>query len=87
VPGGQYQVQAAIVGCHAAAPTARATDWPRIARLYRHLADLTGSPVVKLNRAVAMADGPAAGLALVARLTAGGALAGYSVRVTRPGGA
>jgi RNA polymerase sigma-70 factor (ECF subfamily) len=76
---GQYQVQAAIAGCHAAAPTARATDWPRIARLYRHLADLTGSPVVELNRAVAvaMADGPAAGLALVERLTAGGALAGY----------
>jgi RNA polymerase sigma-70 factor, ECF subfamily len=76
---GQYQVQAAIAGCHAAAPTAQATDWPRIARLYRHLADLTGSPVVELNRAVAvaMADGPAAGLALVQRLEAEGALAGY----------
>jgi RNA polymerase sigma-70 factor, ECF subfamily len=58
---GQYQLQAAIAGCHAAAPTAAATDWPRIARLYRHLAELTGSPVVELNRAVAvaMADGPA----------------------------
>jgi RNA polymerase sigma-70 factor, ECF subfamily len=76
---GQYQIQAAIAGCHAAAPTARATDWPRIARLYRYLADLTGSPVVELNRtvAVAMTDGPAAGLALLRRLEAGGALAGY----------
>jgi predicted RNA polymerase sigma factor len=54
-------------------------DWPRIARLYRLLAGLTGSPVVELNRAVAvaMADGPAAGLALLRRLEAGGALAGY----------
>jgi len=76
---GQYQLQAAIAGCHAAARTADATDWPRIARLYRHLAELTGSPVVELNRAVAvsMADGPAAGLALLTRLEAGGALAGY----------
>ena len=76
---GQYQMQAAIAGCHAAAPTAQATDWPRIARLYRHLADMTGSPVVELNRTVAvgMADGPAAGLALLERLEAGGALAGY----------
>jgi RNA polymerase sigma-70 factor (ECF subfamily) len=76
---GQYQIQAAIAGCHAAAPTAQATDWPAIARLYQHLADITGSPVVELNRAVAvaMADGPAAGLALLAPLEAGGALAGY----------
>jgi RNA polymerase sigma-70 factor (ECF subfamily) len=76
---GQYQLQAAIAGCHAAAATASATDWARISRLYRLLADLTGSPVVELNRAVAvaMADGPAAGLALVARLEAGGELAGY----------
>ncbi|MGH3208581.1 MAG: RNA polymerase sigma factor, partial [Trebonia sp.] len=76
---GQYQIQAAIAGCHAAAPTAQATDWPRIAWLYQHLADMTGSPVVELNRAVAvaMADGPAAGLALLRRLEAGGALAGY----------
>src|SRR3984957_6381827 len=64
---GQYQIQAAIAGWHAAAATAQATDWPRIARLYRRLADLTGSPVVELNRAVAvaMAEGPAAGLALL----------------------
>jgi len=76
---GQYQVQAAIAGCHAVARTARATDWPRIARLYQHLADITGSPVVELNRAVAvaMSDGPAAGLALLERLEADGALAGY----------
>jgi RNA polymerase sigma-70 factor, ECF subfamily len=76
---GQYQVQAAIAGCHAAAATAQATDWPRIARLYQLLADMTGSPVVELNRAVAvaMADGPAAGLALLRRLEAGGVLAGY----------
>jgi RNA polymerase sigma-70 factor, ECF subfamily len=76
---GQYQIQAAIAGCHAAAPTAQATDWPSIARLYRHLADMTGSPVVELNRAVAvaMADGPAAGLALLQRLEADGTLAGY----------
>jgi RNA polymerase sigma-70 factor, ECF subfamily len=76
---GQYQIQAAIAGCHAAAPTPADTDWPRIARLYRLLADLTGSPVVELNRAVAvaMADGPAAGLALLGPLAAGGALAGY----------
>jgi RNA polymerase sigma-70 factor, ECF subfamily len=76
---GQYQLQAAIAACHAAAPAALATDWPTIARLYQYLADMTGSPVVELNRAVAvaMADGPAAGLALVERLAAGGALAGY----------
>jgi RNA polymerase sigma-70 factor (ECF subfamily) len=76
---GQYQVQAAIAECHAAAATAQATDWPRIARLYRHLADMTGSPVVELNRAVAvaMADGPAAGLAVLRRLEEGGDLAGY----------
>jgi RNA polymerase sigma-70 factor, ECF subfamily len=76
---GQYQVQAAIAGCHAAAPTAQATDWARIARLYLLLADMTGSPVVELNRAVAvaMSDGPAAGLALVRHLEAGGELAGY----------
>ena len=76
---GQYQLQAAIAGCHAVAPVAQATDWPRIALLYRHLAELTGSPVVELNRAVAvsMADGPAAGLALLRRLEIDGALAGY----------
>jgi RNA polymerase sigma-70 factor (ECF subfamily) len=76
---GQYQIQAAIAGCHTAAPTPQATDWPKIATLYQHLADMTGSPVVELNRAVAvaMANGPAAGLALLQRLEADGALAGY----------
>ena len=76
---GQYQLQAAIAGCHAAAPTAQATDWPRIARLYQYLADMTGSPVIELNRAVAvaMADGPAAGLAILRRLEADDTLAGY----------
>jgi RNA polymerase sigma-70 factor, ECF subfamily len=76
---GQYQIQAAIAGCHATAATAKATDWPRIARLYQHLADLTGSPVVELNRAVAvaMSDGPAAGLAVLQPLEDGGVLAGY----------
>jgi predicted RNA polymerase sigma factor len=76
---GQYQIQAAIVGCHAAAPTAQATDWPRIARFYHHLADMTGSPVVELNRAVAVAmtGGPAVGLALLQRLEVSGTLAGY----------
>jgi RNA polymerase sigma-70 factor (ECF subfamily) len=76
---GQYQIQAAIAGCHAAAPTAQATDWPRIARLYQLLADMTGSPVIELNRAVAvaMADGPAAGLAILRRLEADEALTGY----------
>lgn len=76
---GQYQIQAAITGCHNAAPTAQATNWPRIARLYQHLADMTGSPVIELNRAVAVAmtGGPAARLALLQPLEAGGALAGY----------
>ena len=76
---GQYQIQAAIAACHAAAPTAVATDWPRIARLYQHLADMTGSPVIELNRAVAvaMADGPAAGLAILRRLEVEGTLDGY----------
>ena len=76
---GPYQLQAAIAGCHASAPTAEATDWRAIAGLYRQLADLTGSPVVELNRAVAvaMADGPEEGLALVDELAGGGALDGY----------
>ena len=64
---GPYQLQAAIAGCHASAPTAGDTDWRGIAGLYGQLADLTGSPVVELNRAVAvaMADGPEEGLALM----------------------
>jgi RNA polymerase sigma-70 factor, ECF subfamily len=76
---GYYQLQAAIAACHAAAQHAADTDWPRIAVLYARLAELAPSPVVELNRAVAvaMADGPAAGLELVEELAASGALAGY----------
>ncbi|MBD0736872.1 RNA polymerase subunit sigma-24 [Streptomyces sp. CBMA29] len=76
---GPYQVQAAIAACHAGAAEPAATDWPQIALLYGELARLTPSPVVELNRAVAvaMARGPAAGLALVDALTASGRLADY----------
>jgi RNA polymerase sigma-70 factor, ECF subfamily len=76
---GPYQLQAAIAACHSAAARAQDTDWQRIASLYGSLASLLPTPVVELNRAVAvgMADGPAAGLALVDSLAASGALAGY----------
>jgi RNA polymerase sigma-70 factor (ECF subfamily) len=76
---GPYQLQAAIAACHATAAAAAATDWAQIARLYGMLAELMPSPVIELNRAVAvaMADGPAAGLELVAELEASGALRGY----------
>ncbi len=76
---GPYQVQAAIAACHATAPTAASTDWPRIAALYRQLVSFVPTPVVELNYAVAvgMARGPAAGLELVEALTASGQLAGY----------
>jgi RNA polymerase sigma factor (sigma-70 family) len=69
---GSYALQAAIAACHARARAANETDWPRIAALYADLARLAPSPVVELNRAVAvaMADGPAAGLAIVDALTA-----------------
>jgi RNA polymerase sigma factor (sigma-70 family) len=68
--GGPYALQAALAACHARAPTAAATDWPRIAGLYDRLAAAMPSPVVELNRAVAhaMAFGPDAGLALLAPL-------------------
>ncbi|HEY0449504.1 RNA polymerase sigma factor [Actinophytocola sp.] len=74
-----YQVQAAIAACHATAPTAADTDWPQIASLYAELGKYVPSPIVELNRAVAvaMADGPAAGLVLVDRLVEDGELAGY----------
>jgi len=64
---GPYRLQAEIAGCHATAPSWAATDWRRIATLYAALARVTPSPVIELNRAVAvaMADGPAAGLAIV----------------------
>ncbi len=76
---GPYALQAAIAACHARAPTPEATDWTRIAALYGALARLSPSPVVELNRAVAvgMALGPAAGLELVDALTAEGSLEGY----------
>jgi RNA polymerase sigma-70 factor (ECF subfamily) len=76
---GPYQIQAAIAACHATAPDASATDWTEIAALYRELARRIPTPVVELNRAVAvaMADGPEAGLAIVNALEASGALAGY----------
>ena len=64
---GPYRLQAAIAACHAQARTAEETDWERIAALYDALAQLTSSPVVELNRAVAvaMAFGPQAGLEIV----------------------
>jgi RNA polymerase sigma-70 factor, ECF subfamily len=67
---GTYQVQAIIAGHHANARTAADTDWSAIAALYRQLVAMTGSPVVQLNHAtaVAMADGPRAGLAMLERL-------------------
>lgn len=76
---GRYQVQAAIAACHATAADAAETDWPQIAALYGQLVHLVPSPVVELNRAVAvgMADGPAAGLALVEDLRESGLLEGY----------
>jgi RNA polymerase sigma factor (sigma-70 family) len=76
---GPYAVQAAIAACHARAVTAEATDWPRIAALYERLARITPSPIVELNRAVAvaMAEGPAAGLELVDRLTGDATLRSY----------
>jgi RNA polymerase sigma-70 factor (ECF subfamily) len=76
---GPYQVQAAIAACHATALDAGATDWTQIAALYGRLGAMVPSPVVALNRAVAvaMADGPALGLRLVEDLVASGALAGY----------
>jgi predicted RNA polymerase sigma factor len=76
---GPYALQAAIAACHARATTAAATDWPRIASLYDALAALQPSPVVELNRAVAvaMAYGAAAGLELVEPLRAEPALRTY----------
>ena len=76
---GSYRLQAAIAACHARAPTADATDWPRIAALYAQLMRVAPSPVVELNRAVAvgMAAGPAAGLAIVEALLQQKALQRY----------
>ncbi|HEU5265660.1 MAG TPA: RNA polymerase sigma factor [Jatrophihabitans sp.] len=76
---GPYVVQAAIAACHARARSVADTDWVQIAGLYARLVDLTDSPVVELNRAVAvaMADGPGAGLAIVDELRELPALRGY----------
>lgn len=78
-PLGPYALQAAIAACHARARTAEETDWERIVALYDALAELTGSPVVELNRAVAisMAYGPAEALPLVDELTEEPALRAY----------
>jgi RNA polymerase sigma factor (sigma-70 family) len=76
---GPYTVQAEIAACHASAPSVEETDWVRVASLYFDLAAVTGSPVVELNRAVAVAEayGPAAGLALVDSLAESAALRDY----------
>jgi RNA polymerase sigma-70 factor, ECF subfamily len=76
---GPYALQAAIAACHARAPTAAATDWVHIVALYQALAEVAPSPVVELNRAVAvaMASGAAAGLEIVDRLSSEPSLRGY----------
>jgi RNA polymerase sigma-70 factor, ECF subfamily len=76
---GAYTLQAAIAACHARANVAEQTDWGRIAALYEELARLEPSPIVELNRAVAvsMALGPAAGLEIVDALTSESSLDGY----------
>jgi len=76
---GPYTLQAAIAACHARARSVEETDWVRIVALYDGLYQLSGSPVVELNRAVAvgMAFGPAPGLELVDELVVGGSLSGY----------
>jgi predicted RNA polymerase sigma factor len=78
-PPGPYALQAELAACHARAPTPPDTDWPRIVALYDALVQLTPSPVVALNRAVAvgMAFGPQAGLDLVDALASEPALANY----------
>jgi RNA polymerase sigma-70 factor, ECF subfamily len=96
---GPYQVQAAIAACHATAAHPAETDWAEISALYGELARLIPSPVVHLNRAVAvaMAEGPGAGLRLVDEIDGSGRLAGYHLlhatradllrRLDRPGDA
>jgi predicted RNA polymerase sigma factor len=77
-PAGPYRVQAAIAACHARATSWESTDWPRIVEQYRRLVEIAPSPVVELNRAVAigLAQGPAAGLAALDAVDAS-ALRGY----------
>ena len=81
---GPYALQAAIAACHARAVTAEDTDWPRIAGLYAVLARVAPSPVIELNRAVAvsMASGPAAGLEIVDALVAEPSLRAYHLLPT-----
>jgi len=76
---GPYTLQAAIAACHARARTPEETDWPHIVALYESLAQLTPSPIVELNRAVAvaMASGPAAGLELLDTLATEPSLKSY----------
>jgi RNA polymerase sigma-70 factor, ECF subfamily len=76
---GPFQLQAAIAACHATARTAAETDWPQIVGLYAELARVVPSPIVDLNRAIAigMVDGPEAALTLVDAITASGHLDGY----------
>jgi RNA polymerase sigma-70 factor (ECF subfamily) len=76
---GPYQVLAAIAACHATAPSPEATDWAEIAALYERLSQMLPTPVVALNRAVAvaMSQGPAAGLRLVEDIARSGELADY----------
>jgi RNA polymerase sigma factor (sigma-70 family) len=83
-PLGPYTIQAAIAGCHARARTPEETDWLRIVALYDGLVELTGSPVVELNRAVAisMAYGPSEGLSLVDELSEDPALRNYHLLPT-----
>ena len=77
--GGPYAIQAAIAAVHAGAPTPDATDWDEVVGLYGALMEMVPSPIVELNRAVAVAmrDGPAAGLSLIERLLARGELRDY----------
>jgi RNA polymerase sigma factor (sigma-70 family) len=77
--GGSYALQAAIVACHAQGRTVGETDWSRIAGLYAELGSIVRSPIIELNRAIAvsMAESPRAGLAIVERLLGEPALKGY----------
>ncbi|KAA0023498.1 RNA polymerase sigma factor [Antrihabitans cavernicola] len=76
---GNYAMQAALAACHARARTPEDTDWARIAALYAELSERDNSPIIELNRSVAlsMAFGPAAGLEVADRLVADGSLSGY----------
>ena len=77
---GPYQLQAAIIAVHVQAPSFDDIDWPQIAALYRELGRWDPSPVIEINRAVAvgMADGPLAGLAILEPILTSGTLSGYA---------